>query len=71
MPNIQEFRKRAEECRRLAAAVSDPRAKAFWDRSAEDWVNIAAASERLADRRGNDGAPKRLTARCMLARKTK
>jgi hypothetical protein len=46
-----EFRKRAEECHRLAAAVSDPRAKAFWLRSAEDWMNVAAASEKLADRR--------------------
>ena len=55
MPNIQEFRKRAEECRRLAAAVSDPRAKAFWVRSTEDWVNVAAASKRLADHSGNDG----------------
>jgi hypothetical protein len=29
MPNVEEFRKRAEECHRLAAAVSDPRAKTF------------------------------------------
>jgi hypothetical protein len=51
MPNVQEFRKRAEECHRLAAAVSDPRAKVFWVRSAEDWMKVAAASEKLADRR--------------------
>jgi hypothetical protein len=51
MPNVQEFRKRSEECHRLAAAVYDPRAKAFWLRSAEDWMNVAAASEKLADRR--------------------
>jgi hypothetical protein len=51
MPNIREFRKRAEECHQLAAAVSDPRAKAFWLRSADDWMNVATASEKLADRR--------------------
>jgi hypothetical protein len=51
MPNVQEFRKRAEECHRLAAAVSDPRAKTFWLRSSEDWMNVAAASEELAGRR--------------------
>jgi hypothetical protein len=50
MPNSQEFRKRAEECHRLAAAVCDPRAKEFWLRSAEDWMKVAAASEKLADR---------------------
>jgi hypothetical protein len=53
MPNIQEFRERAEECHRLAAAVSDPRAKAFWVRSAEDWMNVASASEKLANRPGD------------------
>jgi hypothetical protein len=53
MNTSHEFRKRAEECQRLAAAVSDPRAKAFWLRSAEDWMNVAAASEKLVDRRGN------------------
>jgi hypothetical protein len=51
MSNSHEFRKRAEECHRLAVAVSDPRAKAFWLRSAADWMNVAAASEKLADRR--------------------
>jgi hypothetical protein len=50
MPNAQEFRERAEECHRLATAVSDPRAKAFWLRSAEDWMKVAAASEKLVDR---------------------
>jgi hypothetical protein len=53
MINLHEFHKRAEECQRLAAAVSDTRAGAFWLRSADDWMNVAAASERLADRRGN------------------
>jgi hypothetical protein len=51
MIDLHEFRKRAEECHRLAAAVSDPRAKAFWLRSAKDWVKVAAASEKLADPR--------------------
>jgi hypothetical protein len=51
MPSVEEFRKRAEECHRLAAAVSDPRAKTFWLRSSEDWMNVAAASEELAGRR--------------------
>jgi hypothetical protein len=51
--NVHEFQRRAEECRRLAAAVSDVRAKAFWLRSADDWMNVAAASMKLADRRMN------------------
>jgi hypothetical protein len=37
----------------LAAAVSDARAKAFWLRSADDWMNVAAASVKLSDRRMN------------------
>jgi hypothetical protein len=49
MIDLHEFRKRAEECHRLAAAVLDPRAKAFWLRSAEDWMNVAAASEKLTE----------------------
>jgi hypothetical protein len=53
MMNVHEFHKRAGECQRLAAAVSDARAKAFWLRSADDWMNVAAASERLAERHGN------------------
>ena len=53
MSKVAEFRKRAEECHQLAAAVSDPRAKAFWLRSAEDWMNVAAVSEKLVDRRRN------------------
>jgi hypothetical protein len=54
MIDLHEFRKRAEECHRLAAAVLDPRAKAFWLRSAEDWMNVAAASEKLTEWRGRD-----------------
>jgi hypothetical protein len=53
MSNSHEVRKRAEECHRLAAAVSDPRAKAFWLRSAEDWMKVAATCEKLVDRRRN------------------
>jgi hypothetical protein len=51
--DIDKYRMRSKECLQLAAAVSDPRAKAFWLRSAEDWMNVAAASEKLADRRRN------------------
>jgi hypothetical protein len=53
MINLHEFHKRAEECHRLAAAIPDQRAKAFWLRSAEDWMKVAAASERLVERRRN------------------
>ena len=48
-PNVSdadEFRKRAEECRQLAATVSNPLDRAFWLRLAEDWMNIAQESER-------------------------
>jgi hypothetical protein len=50
---IDEYRKRSEECRQLAATVSDPDAKAFWLRSAQDWINVAATSEKLT----SDEAP--------------
>ena len=46
MEGPDEFRKRAEECRRLAAITLDARDKAFWFRSAEDWMNVAAEFER-------------------------
>jgi hypothetical protein len=36
MSDAVESRKRAEECRQLAATVSDPADKAFWLRAAED-----------------------------------
>jgi hypothetical protein len=54
--DIDKYRMRSKECLQLAAAVSDERAKAFWLRSAEDWVNVAAASEKLADQRRNQDA---------------
>jgi hypothetical protein len=37
----------------MAATVSDPDAKAFWLRSAQDWINVAATSEKLT----SDEAP--------------
>jgi hypothetical protein len=43
--NAEGYRKRAEECRELAAKVSDPSDKAFWLRLAEDWMNVASTSE--------------------------
>jgi hypothetical protein len=46
MSGADEFRKRAGECRQLAAIVSSPVDKAFWFRSAEEWMNVAAQSER-------------------------
>jgi hypothetical protein len=51
--DIDKYRMRSRECLQLAAAVSDERAKAFWLRSAEDWMNVAAASKKLVDRRGD------------------
>ena len=47
MAHADEFRKRAEECRQLAATVSNPVDKAFWLRLAQDWMNIALESERV------------------------
>jgi hypothetical protein len=44
--NVDEFRKRADECRLLATTVSDPNARAFWLRSAEDWMNVVATCEK-------------------------
>jgi hypothetical protein len=43
--DADEFRKRAKECRQLAATVSDPCDSQFWLRLAEDWMNIALVSE--------------------------
>jgi hypothetical protein len=44
--HADEFRKRAEECRQLAATVSNPLDRAFWLRLAQDWMNIALESEK-------------------------
>jgi hypothetical protein len=46
MSSVNEFRKRAEECCRLATTVSDSNSRAFWLRSAEDWMNVAAMCEK-------------------------
>jgi hypothetical protein len=45
MSGADEFRRRAGECRQLAATVSSPVDEAFWLRSAEDWMNVAATWE--------------------------
>ena len=60
--NVHEFQRRAEECRRLAAAVSDSRAKASWLRSAPYDIGREAAVGRCGTRRisGN----KSLLAKC-------
>ena len=44
-----KFRERAEECRQLASTVSDPFDREFWLRLAEDWMNIALASETVKE----------------------
>jgi hypothetical protein len=44
--HADEFRKRAEECRQLAATVSNPLDRAFWLRLAQDWMNVALESEK-------------------------
>jgi hypothetical protein len=46
MSDAVESRNRAEECRQLAATVSDPADKAFWLRAAEDWMNVAVEFEK-------------------------
>jgi hypothetical protein len=51
--DADEFRKRAGECRRLAAMVPDDFDEAFWLRLAEDWMKIAAEAEKA---RKPDGA---------------
>jgi hypothetical protein len=48
--DADEFRKRAEECRQLAAMVPDGFDEAFWLRLAEDWMNIAAEAEKARKR---------------------
>jgi hypothetical protein len=51
--NVDQFRKRAEECRQLAALKTDPFDKEFWLRLAEDWMNVALE----ADKRRGPTAP--------------
>jgi hypothetical protein len=46
--DIDKYRTLSKECHQLAAAVSDPRAKAFWLCSAEDWMKVAATYQRRA-----------------------
>jgi hypothetical protein len=38
--NVEQFRKRAEECRQLAALKTDPFDREFWLRLAEDWMSV-------------------------------
>lgn len=38
----EEFRKHADECRRMAAHTRDPESKAIWEGLAERWDRCAA-----------------------------
>jgi hypothetical protein len=55
MSDAVESRKRAEECRQLAAMTQNADDKAFWLRLAEDWSNIALTSENV--KKPDDTAP--------------
>lgn len=54
MPNPERCRDRAQQCRRMAEVVSDPRDRAQWLKLAEDWMAVSQIrfqSDSTADER--------------------
>jgi hypothetical protein len=43
---LDQFRKQAEECRKLAALVPLAEDKAFWLRLAEEWEKLAQVADK-------------------------
>jgi hypothetical protein len=43
---VEQFGKRAEECRQLAALKTDPFDREFWLRLAEDWLSVVLEVEK-------------------------
>jgi hypothetical protein len=48
MKKASEYRRNAEECRRLSASTADPGHKAMLERMAETWDGLAADRGRRA-----------------------
>ncbi len=48
MDIITEFRKHADECRRMARSTRDFETKVVWNRMAERWQNLLATEESRA-----------------------
>jgi hypothetical protein len=51
METTQDYRRFAEECRRLARGASDPEHKKILKQMAEAWMHLAAEAERKGLRR--------------------
>jgi hypothetical protein len=56
MKKASEYRRNAEQCRKLSASIADPQHKAMLQQMAETWDNLAAdrgrraaQKERIAD----------------------
>jgi hypothetical protein len=41
VPDLERCRERAQECRRKAELVSDPRDRAHWLKLADDWIALS------------------------------
>ena len=59
MKKASEYRRNAEECRKLSASIADPQHKAMLEQMAETWEGLAAdrgrraaQKERIADLEG-------------------
>jgi hypothetical protein len=58
MDIITEFRKHADECRRMARATRDVQTKVVWNRMAERWQSLLATEETRARLR-SEARPRR------------
>jgi hypothetical protein len=58
MDIITEFRKHADECRRMARATRDFETKVIWNRMAERWQSLLATEETRARQR-TEARPRR------------
>jgi hypothetical protein len=45
MNRTDEYRQKAEDCRRFAEQSANPEQKAFWLHAAEDWIKLADLSQ--------------------------
>jgi hypothetical protein len=62
MDICSEFQNYADECGRIAAASSDPNAKAAWQELSERWARVAKTqmqAERQAEELHNSRRPRR------------
>ena len=56
MTRTEEYRQKAETCRRFEEQSDKPEQKAFWLRAAEEWISLADLSNAQARQSSDDEA---------------